>query len=334
MTRPQSRSFRNRLLLSFLIASLAPMIICSAMLSQISRIQMTKQLDTDAQTQTAHLMTALDRISDALPGAARALEESRLLPRAFTGREDTHSNTALFLATVVLACIPQNSFFRSESGALLGKTPLMDSIVVLISLLFFLPGVVYGRTTGVFRSSADVAEALSKSMAGMGSFLALAFVAAQFIKYFEYTQLGTILALGGASFFRSIQIGLIPLTVIFVLFSAFMNLFMGSASAKWNILAPVFVPMFMLLGYSPELCQLAYRIGDSCTNVITPMMTYYAVILLFARRYDKDAGMGTVTAAMVPYSLAFLVGWTLLLIVWLLLGLPIGVGTSVFYPAI
>ena len=240
---------------------------------------------------------------------------------------------ALFLAAVVLACIPQNSFFRSESGALLGKTPLLDSIVVLISLLFFLPGIVYGRTTGVFRSSADVAEALSKSMAGMGSFLALAFVAAQFIKYFEYTQLGTILALGGASFFRSIQIGLIPLTVIFVLFSAFMNLFMGSASAKWNILAPVFVPMFMLLGYSPELCQLAYRIGDSCTNVITPMMTYYAVILLFARRYDKDAGMGTVTAAMAPYSLAFLVGWTLLLIVWLLLGLPIGVGTSVFYPA-
>ena len=110
-----------------------------------------------------------------------------------------------------------------------------------------------------------------------------------------------------------------------------MNLFMGSASAKWNILAPVFVPMFMLLGYSTELCQLAYRIGDSCTNVVTPMMTYYAVILVFAQRYDKNAGIGTLTATMLPYSIAFLIGWILLLVIWLLLGLPIGIGTSIFY---
>ena len=110
-----------------------------------------------------------------------------------------------------------------------------------------------------------------------------------------------------------------------------MNLFLGSSSAKWNILAPVFVPMFMLLGYSPELCQLAYRIGDSCTNVITPMMTYYAVILMFAQKYDKNAGVGTLTATMIPYSVAFLIGWILLLIIWMLLGLPIGVGTSIYY---
>jgi len=113
-----------------------------------------------------------------------------------------------------------------------------------------------------------------------------------------------------------------------------MNLFMGSASAKWNILAPVFVPMFMLLGYSPELCQLAYRIGDSCTNIITPMMTYYAVIIMFAQRYDKKAGIGTITATMLPYSVCFLICWTLLLIIWLTAGLPIGVATSIFYPAV
>ena len=119
--------------------------------------------------------------------------------------------------------------------------------------------------------------------------------------------------------------------IIFVLFSAFMNLFMGSASAKWNILAPVFVPMFMLLGYSPELCQLAYRIGDSCTNVITPMMTYFAVIITFAQRYDKKAGIGTITATMIPYSVVFLIFWTLLMVIWLGLGLPIGVDTGIFY---
>jgi aminobenzoyl-glutamate transport protein len=106
---------------------------------------------------------------------------------------------------------------------------------------------------------------------------------------------------------------------------------MGSASAKWNILAPVFVPMFMLLGYSPELCQLAYRIGDSSTNLITPLMTYFAVIIVFAQKYDKKAGIGTLTATMLPYSLTFLVCWTIFFVLWLTVGLPIGIDASVLY---
>ena len=240
----------------------------------------------------------------------------------------------IFVAVIVAACIPADSFFRNADGQLLGKTPLIDSIVVLITLLFFIPGVAYGLTVGEYKNDKDIANAMSKAMAGMGSFLALAFVSAQFIKYFEYTKLGTIIALAGASFLDSINIGLVPLMVIFVLFSAFMNLFMGSASAKWNILAPVFVPMFMILGYSPELCQLAYRIGDSCTNIITPMMTYYAVIIMFAQRYDKKAGIGTITATMLPYSVCFLICWTIFMIIWLTIGLPIGIETSLFYPAV
>lgn len=232
----------------------------------------------------------------------------------------------IYVAVIVLACIPENSFFKNENGTLLGRptSPFMDSIVILITFLFLLPGIAYGKTAGVFKGEKDICGALVKSMSSMGSFLALAFVAAQFINYFNYTQIGTIVALTGANFFQKVNIGLIPLMIIFVVFSAFMNLFMGSSSAKWNILAPVFVPMFMLLGYSPELCQLAYRIGDSCTNVVTPMMTYYAVILVFAQRYDKNAGVGTLTATMLPYSIAFLIGWTVMLIAWLLLGLPIG----------
>jgi len=240
----------------------------------------------------------------------------------------------IFVAAIVIMCIPADSFFRNDKGELLGSTPLINSLIVLIALLFFIPGVTYGLTTGKFKGDKDVAAAMAKAMADMGSFLALAFVSAQFINYFSYTKLGTIIALAGASFLKSINIGLIPLMVIFVLFSAFMNLFMGSASAKWNILAPVFVPMFMLLGYSPELCQLAYRIGDSCTNVITPLMTYYAVIIIFAQKYDKKAGIGTITATMLPYSLCFLVAWTIMLIIWLSLGLPIGINTPLFYPAI
>ena len=256
-----------------------------------------------------------------------------ITPKERRGMRNAIIVAFLYVAMIVLVCLPQNSLFRNENGGLLGRptSPLINSAVVLITLLFLLPGITYGLTTGEFKGDKDVCNAMAKSMGSMGSFLALAFVSAQFINYFNYTQIGTIVALAGANFFREINIGLIPLLVIFVLFSSFMNLFLGSASAKWNILAPVFVPMFMLLGYSPELCQLAYRIGDSCTNVVTPMMTYYAVILVFAQKYDKNAGVGTMTAIMLPYSAVFLIGWLVLLIIWLLLELPIGVGTGIYY---
>lgn len=239
----------------------------------------------------------------------------------------------IYVVIIVIACIPANSFMRNENGQIFGSptSPFVDGIVTLITFLFLIPGAVYGKTVGTFTKQNGICNAMSKAMATMGSFLALAFVSAQFINYFNYTKLGTIIALAGASFFKSIEIGLIPLVIIFVLFSAFLNLFMGSASAKWNILAPVFVPMFMLLGYSPELCQLAYRIGDSCTNIITPLMTYFAVIIVFAQKYDKKSGIGTIIATMVPYSLTFLIGWTLFFVIWLLVGLPIGIDTSIFY---
>lgn len=239
----------------------------------------------------------------------------------------------LYIFVIFLACLPADSFMRNENGELFGtpSSTLVNGIVILITFLFMLPGIVYGKTVGTFHKENGICEAMSKSMSSMGSFLALAFVSAQFINYFNYTKLGTIIALTGANFFRSANIGLIPLIVIFIFFSAFMNIFMGSASAKWNILAPVFVPMFMLLGYSPELCQLAYRIGDSCTNVITPMMTYYSVIIVFAQKYDKKAGIGTITSTMIPYSLGFLFCWTLFLVIWILLGLPIGIGAGLFF---
>ena len=239
----------------------------------------------------------------------------------------------VYIIVIALACIPADSFMRNANGQIFGSpaSPFVNGIVTLITFLFMIPGAVYGKTVGTFTKDNGVCNAMSKAMATMGSFLALAFVSSQFINYFNYTKLGTIIALAGASFFKSAEIGLIPLVIIFVLFSAFLNLFMGSASAKWNILAPVFVPMFMLLGYSPELCQLAYRIGDSSTNLITPLMTYFAVIIVFAQKYDKKAGIGTITATMLPYSLAFLVCWTIFFVLWLTIGLPIGIDASIFY---
>ncbi|MEG1902706.1 MAG: AbgT family transporter [Clostridium sp.] len=236
----------------------------------------------------------------------------------------------LMIVGMIALCIPATSFLRAEDGSILGNSPFMEGIIIIIAILFFVPSVIYGKMTGVYKGEKDVCAAMGKAMSSMGGYIALSFVAAQFINYFGYTKLGTILALKGAEFFRTSGIGPIPMMILFVLFAAFINLFMGSASAKWAIVAPVFVPMFMLLGYTPEFSQIAYRIGDSCTNVITPMMSYFAMIIVFAKKYDKDAGIGTLVSTMLPYSIVFLIGWTALLVVWIVFNLPLGPGVGMF----
>ena len=224
--------------------------------------------------------------------------------------------------------LPSGSVMRAQDGTLLGNSPFMEGIIPIITLLFFIPSVVYGVKTGKYHGEKDVCNAMGRAMASMSSYIALTFVAAQFINYFKYTQLGTIIALKGAEFFRNAGIGTVPMMILFVLFAAFINLFMGSASAKWALIAPVFVPMFMLLGYTPEFAQAAYRIGDSCTNVITPMMSHFSMIIVFMQKYDKEAGIGTLVSTMLPYSICFLIGWSLLLIFWILLNLPLGPGAG------
>lgn len=231
----------------------------------------------------------------------------------------------LLIALLVALLLPKSSFLRNpENGSLVSGSPFMSGIILIIMLLFFIPAVVYGRCSGEFADEKAVCTAMGKAMSAMGPFIALAFVSAQFISYFAYTGLGTIIAVNGAAMLKSFGLGSIPLILLFILFSALINLLMGSASAKWTILAPVFIPMFMLLGFSPELTQVAFRIGDSCTNIITPLMSHFAMILTFTRRYDENSGIGTLISMMLPYSIAFLVGWSLLLIVWVLLGLPLG----------
>ena len=165
---------------------------------------------------------------------------------------------------------------------------------------------------------------LTKSMQGMAGYIVLVFFAAQFIAYFGYTNLGTILAVKGADFLETAGIGGIPLVIGFILIVGFLNLFMGSASAKWAILAPVFIPMLMRIGYSPEFTQLAYRIGDSSTNIISPLMSYFAMIIVFMQKYDKKASLGTLISVMLPYSITFLIGWSIFLAAWMLSGFPIG----------
>jgi aminobenzoyl-glutamate transport protein len=237
----------------------------------------------------------------------------------------------LFMILLALLCVPAQSIFRNPTtGSLIAKAPLMQGIIIIIMLTFFLPSIVYGYKSGTFKDHRHVCAALGKAMSSLGPYMALCFVSAQFINYFNYTHLGTIIALKGAQFLKGTGIGGISLMVLFILFSAFINLFMGSASAKWTILSPIFIPMFMLLGYTPELTQVAYRIGDSCTNIITPLMSYYAMIITFAKKYDTQSGFGTLISTMLPYSMGFLVFWSLLLIVWMSFGLPVGPGAGLY----
>lgn len=227
----------------------------------------------------------------------------------------------VFIGVFLLLMLPENAILKVD-GSL--KTFTSNGLVPVIMLFFLIPGLIYGITSGTIKSDKDVVKFMGKSMSNMGGYLVLVFFAAQFIKYFSYTNLGIILAVSGANFLESVGFVGLPLIISFIVVAGFINLFIGSASAKWGIMAPVFVPMMYKLGFTPEFTQLAYRIGDSCTNIITPLMSYFAVIVIFAKKYDEDTGIGTLISTMLPYSLIFLVGWTLLLTVWYFLGLPIG----------
>ena len=236
----------------------------------------------------------------------------------------------ILIGIVVWGLVPADGFLRNiETGSVL-HSPFMHGIVTFIFLGGLLAGMAYGFAAGTFKSDSDVVTGMKESMQTLGLFLVLVFFAAQFVAYFKYTNLGMILAIKGAGALKASGLGPIPLMLSFIILSAALNLTMGSASAKWAFMAPVFVPMFMLLGYTPELVQGVYRIGDSATNMISPMMSFFALIVAFVQKYDAKAGIGTVIATMLPYSVAFTLGWMVLLVIWLLLGLPLGPGAGLY----
>ena len=209
--------------------------------------------------------------------------------------------------------------------------PLMKMIVPLIFIIFVIPGLVHGYISGNFKSHRDAIKGMSNAMQTMGYYLVLVFFAALFIAAFKSSGIGTLVALKGANFIE--QSGASPaVTVLGIIFlAACVNLLIGSASAKWAMLAPIFVPMLMYAGISPELTQAAYRIGDSTTNIITPMMPYFPLVVVFCQKYVKDSGIGTVAAMMLPYSIGFLVTWTIVLLLYWMVGLPLGIPMEVGY---
>ncbi len=203
--------------------------------------------------------------------------------------------------------------------------PLMNAIVPLIFLFFVVPGLVHGFVSGTFKSHRDAVKGMSRAMETMGYYLVLVFFAALFIGAFTQSNIGALLAIKGANFIRDSQAPPAVTIVGIILLSAMVNLLIGSASAKWAMLAPVFVPMLMYVGLSPELTQAAYRVGDSTTNIITPMMPYFPLVVVFCQRYVRETGIGTVVAMMLPFSITFLITWTLFLLGYWALGIPLGI---------
>ncbi len=234
----------------------------------------------------------------------------------------------LFFIILLWLTLPSNAVLRDANDDL---KPFYDSIVPLIMVFFMGAGIVFGLTSGSIKSDKDVNKMLSESMGGLGSYIVLAFIAAQFVAYFAWSNIGIVVAINGAGFLKEIGLTGLPLILSFIVVTAFLNIFMGSASAKWAIMAPVFVPMFMMLGYSPEVVQNSYRIGDSVTNIISPLLPYFPIIVAFGRKYKPDLGVGTLVSLMLPYSLAFFLAWTLLFVAWFLLGWPIGPDAPLYY---
>ncbi len=234
----------------------------------------------------------------------------------------------IFCGILLWLTIGDKAVLRDDTGSL---KPFYDSIVPLIMLFFMGAGIVFGLKSGSIKSDKDVNKMLSDSMGGLGSYIVLAFIAAQFVAYFAWSNIGIVVAINGAGFLKEIGLTGLPLILSFIVVTAGLNIFMGSASAKWAIMAPVFVPMFMMLGYSPEVVQNSYRIGDSVTNIISPLLPYFPIIVAFGRKYKPDLGVGTLVSLMLPYSLAFFISWVSLFVVWFLLGWPIGPDAPLFY---
>jgi aminobenzoyl-glutamate transport protein len=240
--------------------------------------------------------------------------------------------SGVIVGLILLATVPETGVLRNPETQDLLDSPFLRGVVALIFVVFLVPGIAYGVVTGSFRSDRDVIDGMASAMSSLGLYIVLVFFAAQFVAFFGWTNLGGIVAVSGANALSAIGFTGPLLFVPFILVCAFINLMLGSASAQWAVTAPIFVPMLMLLGYSPEVIQAAYRIGDSTTNIITPMMSYFGLILAFAARYDRNLGIGTIVATMLPYTLFLLTTWIALFLVWVfVLGMPVGPETSTYY---
>ncbi len=246
----------------------------------------------------------------------------------------TFISVVVMFGILALAVVPEWGILRNPDAEMFPAniSPFLNGIVAFIFIGFIIPGLVYGKITGTIKSDRDVIDGMAKSMATLGLYIVIVFFAAQFVAYFGWTNLGQIVAVTGANILNDLNMTGPLVFLGFIFISGFVNLMLGSASAQWAVTAPIFVPMLMLIGYSPEVIQAAYRIGDSVTNIITPMMSYFGLILAFANKYDRNLGIGTIISMMLPYSIFFYIGWIILFYVTIFgFGMPPGPGAEIFF---
>ena len=260
-------------------------------------------------------------------------EMGALSPQERKGLRVATAAMIVGILLLVAAAWPEDSPLRSANGEITAfSAPIMQSIVPLIFLLFIIPGTIYGYVADTVSSHRDIIAGMTQSMTTMSYYLVMIFFCAQFTYAFGQSNLGALMAVEGADFLRALALpGAVTLFGIIIL-TALVNLFVGSASGKWALLAPIFVPVLMQLGMSPELTQAAYRVGDSSTNIITPLMPYFPLVVAYCQRWVKDTGIGTVTALMLPYSVVLLLTWSLFLVIYWGLNIPLGLAATYTYP--
>lgn len=235
----------------------------------------------------------------------------------------------LYLAALLALVLIPNSPLRNEEGGMI-PSPFLDGIVPIILIFFLVLGITYGKTTGAIKNTKDISRYMTESIKDLAGYIVLIFAAAQFIAYFSWSNIGTWIAVNGAEFLTSINLTGITVIIGYILFTAMLDFLITSGSAKWALEAPVFIPLFMQLGYHPAFTQVAYRVADSSSNIITPLNPYFIVILAFMRQYDSKAGLGTLISLMIPYSLTFLGTWIILILIFFYAGIPFGPGISPF----
>jgi aminobenzoyl-glutamate transport protein len=236
---------------------------------------------------------------------------------------------AVLVVIALLTVLPGAPLRNPDTGRIIGDSPLMDSLIVIIALIFFVAGLAYGRGAGTIKGSDDVLASITKSWAGMASLLFLFLLIAQFIAYFDYSNMAQIAAVQLGDQLEQADIGAVWLLIGFILVTMVVDLIMPAAIAKWAILAPIFIPLLIRLDVTPQTVLAAYRVGDSPLNVVTPLMAYFPLIVVFVNRYQRSAGIGTVVSLMLPYVLILSVAWTALFVAWYVLGIPLGPGSPV-----
>ncbi|QHZ57119.1 AbgT family transporter [Brevibacillus sp. NSP2.1] len=239
-----------------------------------------------------------------------------------------HAGIAALVFVVILALlvVPEGALLRDPKTGDFLTSPFLKGIIPFILLFFVTVSYVYGRAMGLMKTSKDMPHYMSEAIKDMSGFIVLAFTAAQFIAFFNWSNIGILMAVNGAEFMKSVGLTGLPVVIAFSLFTGICSLFITSGSALWAILAPVFMPMLMLLDYHPAFIQVAYRIADSATNTISPVNPYLPLILAFYQKYNKNAGMGTIFSTMMPYAIVFLVIWLIQMAIWYYAGLPVGPG--------